>query len=240
MDTLNPEKKVKDLMLLQIGNQRSKYFPFSTYLSDSALHILVKKSYDTGQRVSEQEIFTEIKKHTRASMANDFTLFKHYPQKGQLTFMQYFGFDNNEYEEAVPDFHWKLSNDTLTVCEYLCTKATTTFRGRNYKVWYTKEIPVSDGPWKFNGLPGLILKAIDEQGFFSFECTAIEIPSGVKSIYNISYGRKISRNEFNKAMQRFMDNMGAYSTGSPLTPESPFPASAYKKRPYNPIERTDE
>ncbi|GHT67714.1 hypothetical protein AGMMS50239_31390 [Bacteroidia bacterium] len=176
----------------------------------------------------------------KVSVRVDFQIYKHYPRKGRLTLRNHFGGESLGYEEALPDMKWNLSNDTSTVCGYLCKKATTSFRGRNYTAWYTQEIPVSDGPWKFNGLPGLILKAIDAQEFFSFECTAIERSKGIKLIGKRNIIRPLNRTEYNKLIRRFLDNPGVYMSGSPLTPESPFPASAYKKRPYNPIERTDE
>jgi GLPGLI family protein len=69
---------------------------------------------------------------------------------------------------------WNITSDTLTVLGYLCQKATTSFRGRNYEAWFTPEIPVNDGPWKLYGLPGLILKASDTDNIFSFEIIGLE------------------------------------------------------------------
>jgi len=76
--------------------------------------------------------------------------------------------------ENLPPQQWKIANDTLTVMGYLCQKAVSTFRGRNYIAWFTSEIPVNDGPWKLYGLPGLILKAYTEDEIFMFEAIGIE------------------------------------------------------------------
>lgn len=51
--------------------------------------------------------------------------------------------------------------DSLSILDYKCIKATTRFRGRDYTAWVTKELPINDGPWKFYGLPGLILQIED-------------------------------------------------------------------------------
>ena len=59
---------------------------------------------------------------------------------------------------SIPD--WTIYEDsTLTVLGMECKKATTNFRGRYWEVWYTEDIPISQGPWKLCGLPGMILKA---------------------------------------------------------------------------------
>ena len=76
--------------------------------------------------------------------------------------------------EKIPPQQWEIMNDTLTVMGYLCQKAVATFRGRNYIVWFTSEIPVNDGPWKLYGLPGLILKAATEDSIFMFDAIGIE------------------------------------------------------------------
>ena len=54
---------------------------------------------------------------------------------------------------------WTLCEDTTSILGMECKKATTNFRGRYWEVWYTEEIPISQGPWKLCGLPGMILKA---------------------------------------------------------------------------------
>lgn len=54
---------------------------------------------------------------------------------------------------------WTLCEDTTSILGMECKKATTNFRGRYWEVWYTEDIPISQGPWKLCGLPGMILKA---------------------------------------------------------------------------------
>lgn len=79
--------------------------------------------------------------------------------------------------ENIAPQDWQISTDTTSVLGYLCTKATTTFRGRDYVAWFTQEIPINEGPWKLHGLPGLILKAEDTAGLFRFEAIGITQPN---------------------------------------------------------------
>lgn len=85
------------------------------------------------------------------------------------------------YREDMPELTWDLLDGTEEVCGYECHMAQTSFRGRIWKVWYSTELPIDLGPWKLSGLPGLILKAIDRQGAYSFVCT--EILSNPEPIY---------------------------------------------------------
>lgn len=81
-------------------------------------------------------------------------------------------------KEMKPKFNWVLdSTNSKMINKYLCQKATTTFRGRNYEAWYSSELAINSGPWKFNGLPGLILELKDENGFFIWKATKIVYPS---------------------------------------------------------------
>ena len=69
--------------------------------------------------------------------------------------------------ETIPVFKWDFdNNETKKIGDYICKKATTTFRGRNYIAWYTLDFPTQFGPWKFNSLPGLILEVYDETDRF--------------------------------------------------------------------------
>ena len=78
------------------------------------------------------------------------------------------------WREDTPAFDWELTSDTCTVMGYKCQKAVTEFRGRVWHAWFCPALPVDSGPYKFRGLPGLILKAEDTTGTYSWELTAIE------------------------------------------------------------------
>ena len=78
------------------------------------------------------------------------------------------------YDEPYPDQQWTLTQDTATVSGYHCQKATCRFHGRDFEAWFTPEVPVKFGPWKFGGLPGLIVKVYDTDHLYTFECTSVE------------------------------------------------------------------
>lgn len=105
-------------------------------------------------------------------------VYKHVPSEGKLTFTTYH-VDWFKYSEPIPALQWKIEGKDSVIAGYHCQAATTSLRGRQWRAWFTLDIPVSDGPWKLCGLPGLILRATDEQGYFDFDCTgitSIEIP----------------------------------------------------------------
>lgn len=71
-------------------------------------------------------------------------------------------------------FRWVIQkNETKEILGYTCQKATGEFRGRHYTAWFTSEIPVSAGPYKFRGLPGLILEIYDDRNLFVFKAQTL-------------------------------------------------------------------
>jgi GLPGLI family protein len=76
-------------------------------------------------------------------------------------------------QEPLPIMKWKLLNEKKIIGEYNCKKASVEFRGRTYYAWYTMEIPISLGPWKFNGLPGLILEVDDQKGIYKWQAKTV-------------------------------------------------------------------
>ena len=71
-------------------------------------------------------------------------------------------------KENIPQMNWQLTNETKEKDGIILFKAFTTFRGRNYTAWYNPEIPISVGPWKFNGLPGLTYEVYDDAEKYKF------------------------------------------------------------------------
>lgn len=78
--------------------------------------------------------------------------------------------DNNE------DIKWTITKEEKNFNNILCKKATADFRGRKYTAWFTEKYPISAGPWKFHGLPGLILYIQDNTGSYKWQLVNIAYP----------------------------------------------------------------
>ncbi len=94
-------------------------------------------------------------------------------------------------KDSLSKFSWKLENETKEILGYKCNLATTIFRGRKYSAFYTSKINISDGPWKFYGLPGLILSISSDDNIIQYEVNKIEFNSN-----EIIDSKKILNNEF--------------------------------------------
>lgn len=66
-----------------------------------------------------------------------------------------------QIKENIPKLKWEILKDEKQIGNFNCQKAKTEFRGRTYFAWFTSDVPTSFGPWKFHGLPGLILSITD-------------------------------------------------------------------------------
>jgi GLPGLI family protein len=80
-------------------------------------------------------------------------------------------------KEVLPELQWTLGVKTKEVEGLRLNEAKTTFRGRNYTVWYCPDLPFAAGPWKLHGLPGVILEAYDEEDFLKITFTAVRLGS---------------------------------------------------------------
>ncbi len=114
--------------------------------------------------------------------------------------------DHVYYTEPFSEMVWEIGDSTKNILGYECFQATTDYHGRVWDVWFTPEIPIQDGPWKFRGLPGLILEATtgDDIGFFAdgIEQTTKKI----KNVYGSEKYEKQDRKEILRARRAMIDN----------------------------------
>ncbi|MFC7347588.1 GLPGLI family protein [Chryseobacterium zhengzhouense] len=68
----------------------------------------------------------------------------------------------NMIVEETPVLKWNILPETQKIENYNCQKATVNFGGRIWEAWFSKDLPFPDGPYKFHGLPGLIVKLEDK------------------------------------------------------------------------------
>lgn len=152
--------------VLDIDDSVSCFYNYKDYRESVVDDSLSRLGYNP------YEILNEELKQKLLVPTTTFEVFKNFPVKGKLTFT-YFIWDNFVYEEKMPEFEWTLIDKDTTVLGYQAYMAKTTYRGRTWVVYYAPDIPVSDGPWKLSGLPGLILYAKDTKGDFLFEAIGI-------------------------------------------------------------------
>ena len=124
------------------------------------------------------------------------------------------------YDEPFSEIDWVINEDsTKIILDYQCIMATTDYHGRKWAVWFTPEIPMQDGPWKFCGLPGLIMEASEPSGQHSFTATGIEISTQpIFPIFNTEY-EKMERKEMLRALRHYKENSNAMfkaATGTEL------------------------
>ena len=133
---------------------------------------------------------------------------------GKMRYYDVNGVEKYCYEEKIPQIEWELTDSTKSILGYECQMATGNLHGRRWKVWFTTDLPVMNGPWKFSGLPGLILEATDNSGLYNFTATGIQQTSRpMEPIYSADNYEKISRIDFLKAKRQFTDNpMGTLNT----------------------------
>lgn len=93
--------------------------------------------------------------------------------KSEITYSETIDNINFGYNEPIKSLKWKLLNGKKTILNLQCNEASIDFHGRTYTAWYTSDIPISDGPYKFSGLPGLILEVYDNEENFHYKPLAI-------------------------------------------------------------------
>jgi GLPGLI family protein len=102
----------------------------------------------------------------------------------------------------IEPINWSISNEFKMIGKFQCRKAFCKFNGRNYIAWFTFEIPLKDGPWKFYGLPGLILEISDEKNEYVFKLSKIIFPYKAKTPrLNLTTESFVSKNIFYNAYE---------------------------------------
>lgn len=141
-----------------------------------------------------------------------------------------------QYVEPVPDLKWELSTKSKTIMGYNCQSAIVDFRGRVFEAWYTTDIPLGFGPWKFQGLPGLILEVIDTKKEFRFVATRIEQVKGANAIMMYDEPiRNIKRSRALKMEAMLHKDHGAYAADYGINYHLGDGAE-HEAQPYHPIE----
>ena len=162
-----------DLGMLQIGKRMSKYSSSFLAHSDSLVIDWWKAHHKPDASPKKIELRGRMDGYWSEYQYSDIFI----DSKGLTEWAimpRFFEKDCARYTEPYPLMKWTIQKESATICGYQCQKATCHYRGRDFEAWFAPSIPIKKGPWKFGGLPGLILKVYDKDHLYTFECVRVE------------------------------------------------------------------
>lgn len=193
-------KLLTERMILLSGQAVSKYLSYNKFLADS---IMLEQSnnpkmvngapFFSMQGIPRAKVNHQVKK--------DFS-------NNTYRFNNVLGVQQYVFSDNLPELQWKLEDSKKELLGYSCQKATTHFAGRDYIAWFTSAIPIPDGPYKFSGLPGLILEVSDVTGDYKFISVGLENVSKTiteQSLSNITKELKSSK-DYKTVYKKFKNN----------------------------------
>ena len=233
------------LFLAQLSMAQTSRFVYQvTMKSDSTdkanatietarLDISPEKSLFYGEgrikRDSVMQRMRETRNFDRNAMQNLRSSIDYIVEKDLIKNITYFktrlGRDQYTYEED-RKMDWKILPETVKIGEYEAQKAETTFAGRKWYAWFTQDIPFQDGPYKFKGLPGLIIKVEDANGDYSFDLQQSKKITEFPNFDNRGGNPiKVKRTDFEKQEKLYRKDpvsfvTNSFSQGMPAPPQS--------------------
>lgn len=165
MDTTKRELTRTFNMALFVGKNASAYKSYDQLVANQKF----KKAY-------AEAVASSPDGHPRGINRSDVgprSQYFQYPGEHKLITKDYV-MDAYLIEEVMPTIAWTISTDTATFGGLHCQKASCHFKGRDYIVWFCPDLPVHTGPWKLNGLPGVIVDARDTKNEVVFAFDGVE------------------------------------------------------------------
>ena len=160
-DSLNPENIQKELMILDISESKSRFCSYQKLVYDSLLS--QNNAKFKALNITNKD-FSKITDRSNVKFLVD----KFYPEYKTVLYTN-IGINNYAVEENSNNINWRISSETDHINGFKVQKAYTSLGGRNWVAWFSDEIPFHEGPYKFHGLPGLILKIEDVSNSHSFK-----------------------------------------------------------------------
>lgn len=188
VDTLSG-KTAKDWLVLQIGKNMSKCYSYYSMQVDS---IFASPDRDV---ILRQQINAAIGSKTEwPHKRMKAYVYKNYPQE-KMTVTDGLLMQDYIYEDTLYAQNWVIQDSSKLILGHECQKAVCQYRGHCWTAWFAMDIPITDGPWKLCGLPGLIMEATSEDNSHAFKLLGMEKVSKEPIVFSKTY---VGNNKFEK------------------------------------------
>jgi len=193
-DSTNLEDIKTEMMFLDTTKDGSKYYSYTVFNSDSLMKADLEKQLAATGSIN---VRTDMQKGSvRYSVTKTYPDYKINLHR-RLSMDAYNISDDRK-------INWKISSAKEKIGEWNAQKAEADFAGRHWIAWFSTEIPIQDGPYKFQGLPGLIVKIEDRTGSHKMELKGIKNIQGELNI-NVFEAKEIAVNskQFQKVIKEY-------------------------------------
>jgi len=149
-----------------------------TYQNDYILNIIIEENVSFFDEIKSLKPGDEGLKETKNKIIwkpkgkNLSLVYKNY-KNNEIYLKQHIDFRFFVVKDSLKIFNWEIKNETKEILGYSCVLAKMNFRGRIYEAWFSMDLPIG-GPWKYDGLPGLILSIYTLDNFLSYEAFQIK------------------------------------------------------------------
>lgn len=177
-----------EMMFLDTSKEGSRYYSYTAHHSDSLMFVNMEQQLKATGMIN---VTSDMKKESER-----YSVSKTYPGY-KVSLHNRVGMDNYNVSED-RKLNWKITSDKQKIGNWNTQKATLDFAGRQWTAWFTTEIPLQDGPYKFSGLPGLIVKIEDKSQSHILELR------GIKTITEADYmARSKPKNEISLTLKQY-------------------------------------
>ena len=231
-DASKPNERRSSITLLQVGKRYNRFCDYNSLLSDSINDVMANTKNGASNGFSQMFAYKK-----KIQFSDDIIIDK---QKNQEIILNHSAMIKTyQYVEEIPQIDWNLIEGDTLIADKHCQKATCELFGRKYVAWYCPDVDLPYGPYKFQGLPGLIFKVTDIDSNFDF--TLRNFRKAGKNDISIYLRKdksiiKTDRTTFRKIYRNFCANPVSALEGNDMLMISDEVKSSVKSRPYNPIE----
>lgn len=182
-------KTAKDWLVLQIGKNMSKCYSYYSMQVDSIFaspdrNVILRQQINAAIGSKTEWPHKRMKAY----------VYKNYPQ-GKMTVTDGLLMQDYIYEDTLYAQNWVIQDSSKLILGHECQKAVCQYRGHCWTAWFAMDIPITDGPWKLCGLPGLIMEATSEDNSYAFKLLGMEKVSKEPIVFSKTY---VGNNKFEK------------------------------------------
>lgn len=183
---MDSDSLITDYMSLDTDGKRSYFYNTAKYEKDSAY--------------AAEKDFAKLFKRRNYNRNLNYLIEKDYSKKTLSFYDQFKSVKLVTTDSEIP--RWKIEKEFVKINNIQCQKAVTDYKGRTWEAYFSKDYPVNDGPYKFSGLPGLVVSIKDSEGQHMFNLIQIK---KMKTLFDRvpENSRKMSENEYKKLMKNY-------------------------------------